>query len=89
MPLASGLCIFHDKNYLQDKTNYEEHKTRVLEKLKYNINQCISNNRPILCIGLYLPDFSISDLEISNEFTKPVYFESSQFVSRLGTTMTF
>jgi Pentapeptide repeats (9 copies) len=31
------------------------------------------------CIGFQLPDFSLSDLSISKEFTKPVYFSGSQF----------
>jgi uncharacterized protein YjbI with pentapeptide repeats len=31
------------------------------------------------CIGFQLPDFNLSDLSISNEFTKPVYFSGSRF----------
>jgi hypothetical protein len=37
-PLDSGLCIFHDKDYLQDKTNYEDHKRKVLDRLKHKVN---------------------------------------------------
>jgi hypothetical protein len=83
-PLASGFCIFHDKDYLlQDKTNYEEHKRKVLERLKHKVNYAISNNEPLLCIRFQLPDFSISDLGISSkEFTKPVYFSGSQFYGK-------
>jgi hypothetical protein len=82
-PLASGLCIFHDKDYLQDKTNYEEHKMKVLDRLKHKVNHAISNNEPLLCIGFQLPDFSLSDLSIiSKEFTKPVYFNGSQFFGK-------
>jgi uncharacterized protein YjbI with pentapeptide repeats len=81
--LASGLCIFHDKDYLQDKTNYEEHKMKVLDRLKHKVNHAISNNEPLLCIGFQLPDFSLSDLSIiSKEFTKPVYFNGSQFFGK-------
>ena len=40
-PLASGLCIFHDKDYLQDKTNYEDHKRKVLDRLKHKVNHAI------------------------------------------------
>jgi hypothetical protein len=54
-PLASGLCIFHDKDYLNDKTNYEEHKRNVLNRLKHKVNDAISNNEPLLCIGFHLP----------------------------------
>jgi hypothetical protein len=58
-PLASGFCIFHDKDYLQDKTNYDEHKRKVLDRLKHKVNHAISNNEPLLCIGFQLPDFSL------------------------------
>jgi hypothetical protein len=64
-PLASGRCIFHDKDYLPNKTNNEEHKRKVLESLKHKVNYAISNNEPLLCIGFHLPDFSLSDLSIN------------------------
>ena len=81
VPLDSCFCIFHDKDYLlQDKTNYEEHKRAVLDRLKHKVNHAISNNEPLFCIGFHLPDFSLSDLGIiSKEFTIPVYFSGSQF----------
>ena len=75
--LASGRCIFHDKNYLQDKTNNDEHKRRVLDRLKHKVNRAISNNESLFCIGFQLPDFSLSDLSISENFTKPAYFSGS------------
>jgi hypothetical protein len=80
--LASGLCIFHDKDYLQDKTNNEEHKRKVLDRLKQKIDQAIFYDEPLLCIGFRLPDFSLSDLGISKEFTKPVYFGESRFFGK-------
>jgi hypothetical protein len=85
--LVSGRCIFHDKDYLQDKTNYEEHKRKVLERLKQKVNHAISKNepllcKPLLCVGFQLPEFSLSDLSISNEFTKPVYFNGSQLFGK-------
>ncbi len=81
-PLASGFCIFHDKDYLQDKTNNEEHKRKVLDRLKQKIDQAIFYDEPLLCIGFRLPDFSLSDLSISKEFTKPVYFGESRFFGK-------
>ena len=85
-PLASSFCIFHDKDYLQDKTNYEEHKRKVLDRLKSKVNHAISNNEPLLCIGFQLHDFRISDLNIGKEFTKPVYFSDSQFFGKADFT---
>jgi len=81
--LTSGFCIFHDKDCLQDKTYYEEHKTRILERLKHKVNHAISNDEPLLCIGFQLPSLSLSDLGIiSKEFTKSVYFNDSQFFGK-------
>jgi uncharacterized protein YjbI with pentapeptide repeats len=83
MPLASGFCIFHDEDYLQDKTNHDEHKRTVLNRLKRKVNHAISNNEPLFCIGFQLHDFSLSDLRsISNEFSKPVYFSRSHFFGK-------
>jgi uncharacterized protein YjbI with pentapeptide repeats len=81
-PLASGFCVFHDEGYLQDKTNNEDHKRKVLDRLWHKVNHALSNNEPLLCIGFQLPDFSLSDLSISKEFTVPVYFSDSQFVGK-------
>jgi hypothetical protein len=78
-PLASGFCIFHDKDYLQDNTNNEEHKRKVQDRLKHKVNYTISNNEPLLCIGFQLPDFILSDLSSTKKFTRPVYFSRSQF----------
>jgi hypothetical protein len=79
-PLDSGFCIFHDKDYLQDKTNNEEHKRKVLDRFKHKVHDARSNKKPLLCIGFQLPDFSLSDLSIiSKEFTKPVYFSGANF----------
>jgi hypothetical protein len=79
-PLDPGFCTFHHNNYcLLDKTNYEEHKRQVLERLKHKVNHAISYNEPLLCIGFQLPDFNLSDLSNSKEFTKSVYFSRSQF----------
>ena len=69
-PLASGFCIFHDKDYLHHKTNYEEHKRKVQERFSRKINHAMSNDEPLLCMGFQLLDFSLSDLSIiSKEFT--------------------
>jgi uncharacterized protein YjbI with pentapeptide repeats len=87
------LCIFHDKDYLdkdylQNKGNeyviadYDVHKLQVLARLKHKVKHAISNNQPLFCIGFQLADFSLSDLGVSKEFTKPVYFNGSQFFGK-------
>lgn len=88
-PLASGFCIFHDKDYLlQGKTNYEENKRKVLDGLKCKINNAFkygNKNKSLLCMGFQLPDLNLSDLSsTSKEFNKPVYFSGSQlFAAKL------
>jgi hypothetical protein len=59
MPLVSGRCIFHDKDYLQDKTSKEKRKEEVLNRLKRKVNHAISDNESLLCIGFQLLDFQI------------------------------
>jgi hypothetical protein len=82
-PLPSGLCIFHDKDYLlQDKTYYEKHQRKVLDRLKQKVNHAISYSEPLLCIGFQLHGFSLSDRSIIKEFTKPVCFSASKFFGR-------
>ena len=80
-PLASGFCIFHDKYYLHHYlfSFREEHKRKVLDRFKHKVNDAISNKKPLFCIGFQLPDFNLSDLSIRKEFTKPVYFNGSEF----------
>jgi hypothetical protein len=50
--------------------------------MKDKVNHAISNNEPLLCIGFQLPEFTLSDLSISKDFTKPVYFSDSKFFGR-------
>ena len=78
-PLESGLCIFHDKGFLQNKTNREIHKKEVLKKLKNKITHSISSDEKLVCIGYYLPGFDFLDLGIGKEFTNPVYFRLAHF----------
>jgi len=50
--------------------------------LKHKVNDAISNNEPLFCIGFQLHDFNLWDLDISKEFTKPVYFNESLFFGK-------
>ena len=52
--LDSGLCIFHNENYLKDSENKEAHGQNIKEKLKPKIEELES----LICIGYYLPDFT-------------------------------
>ena len=73
--LASGFCIFHDENYLQNKDNPEEHKQKVSKALMDKVNDSITNNKALFCIGYNLPP----DIRIHGTFSKPVYFSHAKF----------
>ena len=57
--LDSGLCIFHDENYLQDKNNHREHEQKVRDRLEARVRNSIDQNEPLFCIGHHLPDYII------------------------------
>jgi uncharacterized protein YjbI with pentapeptide repeats len=63
-------CLFHDETYLEDPKN----KDNVITKLKDRIEDSISQNEHLLCIGYYLPD-----IKINREFKQPVYFNYCKF----------
>jgi hypothetical protein len=82
-PLASRFCTFHNNNYcVRDKAAHDIRKSFVLYLLKQKVNHAISYSEPLFCIGFQLHDFSLSNLSISKKFTKPVYFNGSQFFGK-------
>jgi Pentapeptide repeats (9 copies) len=72
--LDSGLCIFHDKNYLQDKNNHKEHEQKVIREITDKVNNSIVQKKALLCVGYHLPD----NIPIKGDFTKPVYFSEAK-----------
>ena len=73
--LESGLCIFHDENYLQDKNNHKEQEQKVRDRLEAKVRNSIDQNEPLFCIGHHLPDTIFKQAN----FTKPVYFSECRF----------
>jgi hypothetical protein len=55
--LDSGLCIFHDKNYIKDPENKEAHEQNIKKKL----TEKIEKSEPLICIGFHIPDFSFEE----------------------------
>ncbi len=68
-----NFCLFHDETYLKD-SNHPENKDNVITKLSEKVDNSISKNTSLLCIGYYLPD-----IKIDKEFSKPVYFNNCKF----------
>src|SRR5205823_6410566 len=73
--LDSGLCIFHDENYLQDENNSQ----KIVNKLMLKVSNSISQKEGLLCIGYHLPDVTIRNVN----FAKPVYFSKCKFLGEL------
>lgn len=67
------LCLFHDKDYLKDKTR-PKNKDKVIEKLIERIDESNYNNKPLYCIG-----YNIPDIRITKKFSQPVYFSFCTF----------
>jgi uncharacterized protein YjbI with pentapeptide repeats len=66
-------CLFHDETYLKD-SNHPENKNNVIKKLCKKIDDGVSHNTPLFCIGYYLPD-----VKINETFMRPVYFINCTF----------
>jgi len=66
-------CIFHSKDYLNDRT-HPENKKIVLEKLDDAVNKFISGNESLFCIGYYLPE-----VRLNKKFKQFVYFSDATF----------
>jgi uncharacterized protein YjbI with pentapeptide repeats len=86
--LESGLCIFHEKRYLEGYLFRDEFEDvskltatpelprtqSVTERLKEKIDDSIANQKALFCIGYYFPD----NITIKGKFTKPVYFNEAK-----------
>ena len=66
--LASGLCIFHDRNYSNDK--------ELGQKISDKIKSVLAKNETLFCIG-----YNIPDLKIKETFKNVVYFTKASFTN--------
>ena len=80
--LQSGLCIYHEKDYLEGSSFHgtpepmdaAKREERVREGLMAKINHSKANKETLICIGYFLPN-----IKIEGDFTKPVYFSFANF----------
>jgi uncharacterized protein YjbI with pentapeptide repeats len=73
--LKSGLCIFHDKDYLQVKDSREQNEENVRTKLMVKLREKVDKKEPLFCIGYYLPSIRL----VNEIFTNPVNFSKCKF----------
>lgn len=57
--LESGLCIFHDKNYLKGHSDLENREHILRAKLTEVMDNCMFENRQLTFVGYRLPTIAI------------------------------
>jgi hypothetical protein len=73
-PFMNGYCIFHIG---YDKDTYPElFRDKVIDRLKAKLYECLENDKPIYCIGYFIPTLQLGNIT----FTKPVYFNFAKFL---------
>ena len=75
--LDSGLCIFHDENYLKDSIKKEANE----QNIKRRLSEKLAKSEPLICIGYHLPEFSFEELHFdkSADFTHAVFMGLTNF----------
>jgi hypothetical protein len=58
--LESGLCIFHDENYLQDKNNFEGAQQEVIKRLMDKVGDSVVTRKHYFALDII---FEISELQ--------------------------
>ena len=69
----SQFCFFHDKDH------YVEYEKEASKRFKEKVNESISQNKPLECIGYYMPDIDFAELLDGRSFAQPVYFHNAKF----------
>ena len=69
----SKFCVFHDKDH------YAEHEREAAERFEEKVKESIFQNKPLECIGYYLPFFNFTNLLKERSFPQPVYFSKATF----------
>jgi uncharacterized protein YjbI with pentapeptide repeats len=69
----SKFCIFHDKDH------YTEHEQEAVRRFKEKVSESISENKPLKCIGYYLPEIHFAKLLKEKTFAQSVYFNKATF----------
>ena len=71
--MNSEFCIFHDKDH------YTDHEKEARKRLENILEESISENKPLECIGYYLPYIDCAKLLIQKTFSQQVYFNHATF----------
>lgn len=69
LPLDSGFCEFHDRNFLNGNEDF------VRNLFEVEVNASLNPPNELLCIGFHLPTIDLHNLR----FQKPVYFVNTKF----------
>jgi uncharacterized protein YjbI with pentapeptide repeats len=76
--LNSKFCFFHDKDHR------DEYKQKAVEGINDKVKESILENKPLECIGYYLPDIDFAKLLKDKGFAQPVNFSGAKFSEGLA-----
>lgn len=78
------VCIFHDKE------NYNEHRNQAIKRFATKVIQSVHENKPLKCIGYYLPSFDFASLLQDEEkyFRQPIFFAKATFYEQANFSKT-
>jgi uncharacterized protein YjbI with pentapeptide repeats len=86
--IGSKFCIFHDENYVED--HFVEYKLEASKRFEEKVNESISENKPLECIGYFLPAIEFTKYLPTNSttneksFSQPVYFNKARFYEEVN-----
>jgi hypothetical protein len=72
-------CFFHNELNFNNLQLVKSKEIEISHKLKEYIRKSVTDQEPLFFIGYHFP----VDIVISQKFSRPVYFNSEQFIRRL------
>jgi uncharacterized protein YoaH (UPF0181 family) len=72
-PINREYCIFNDRDH------HAEHQQEAVERLEEIVSECVSQSKPVECIGYYLLHINFARLLKENTFAQPFYFSKETF----------
>ncbi len=69
-------CIFHDRDH------YAEYKQEAIKRFEEKLRESISQNKPLECVGYFLPGINFSELLKGKKFSQEVYFSNATFYGK-------
>jgi uncharacterized protein YjbI with pentapeptide repeats len=65
--------------HFHDKDHYTQYEQKATERFENKVKDSISDNKPLECVGYYLPAINFATLLEGKSFAQSVYFSGSTF----------